>query len=300
MSAHTITYAVLLSVLLLRPPIWSAAERLQGEATARQADPGETARLLEQQAGGSWRKSSRGWPLFCQVMGKDEVGRGTAGVYAVLPYMLDDAGKARAFVFANHNAVPFDVLGCNDVLTVMASYPRMTPEFTAKIRAALRLRDPGFRIDPRRSSRSHQPGVRTHGIATHLDRMQLELLYYGESGSPRFAVTLSVPELTAASTAEWQRVRVNKREAQKIVDATDAAGLFGPLSAYLAGQRPRGVQRFALVMRGYLRGVDQYADDLAARDAESRARILRVLRSSLSGQAARAMDELLARIGEAT
>ena len=127
--------------------------------------------------------------------------------------------------------------------------------------------------------------------------MRFDVLFYGGSDSPQFAMTLSVPKLTEESTAEWPKINITKDEAQKLLDAIDEAIPFGPCSAYLAGQKPHDFKRFTLVLRGYLKGVDQY-EDLEGDEPENRAKLLRAVRGGLTGKAAEAMDELLARIAE--
>ena len=276
-----------------------AAERIQREAIERKADLDETAKLLEQQAGGIWRKSSRGESLTCRVIWNDEDRRNTIGAYVVLPGSLDDAGEALRVRPRKLDATPLDVLGCNDSLTVLASDPQKIPEFTAKIRTALKLEDPGFRIHPNRNDRHPAQAAKVHGIATDIEQLRFDVLYYGGNDSPQFAMTLSVPKLTEKSTAEWPKINITKDEAQKLLAAIHAASPnpFGVCSAYLAGQKPYGLKRFTLVLRGYLRGVDQY-EDLAANEPQNREKMLRAIRSGLSGKAAEAMDELLAHIAQ--
>ena len=286
-----------------KPPAVAAAVAeeaiVQSEAIEHKAHLDETARLLEQQAGGIWRKDTLGKRLFCRTIWNDGPRDGTVGLYVVLPGSLDDAGKARAFVEVNRSAIPLDVLGCNDSLTVLASAPEKTPEFTAKIRAALKLEDPGFRINPLRNDESRPQAAKLHGITTDIEQLRLDVLlfFYPGNDSPQLAMTLSVPKLTEESTAEWPKINITKDEAQKLLDAIHEAISFGPRSAYLAGQKRDPLNRFTLVLRGYLKGVDQY-EDLEAHQPENRAKMLRAVRGGLTGKAAEAMDELLARIAE--
>ena len=271
---------------------------VQRETIEHKAHCDETARLLEQQAGGIWRKDTLGKRLSCRTIWNDGPRGDTLGLYVVLPGSLDDAGKARAFVEVNWSAIPLDVLGCNDSLTVLASAPEKTPEFTAKIRAALKLEDPGFRIHPLRNDESRPQAAKLHGITTDIEQLRFDVLFYGGNDSPQFAMTLSVPKLTEESTAEWPKINITKDEAQRLLDAIHEAISFGrPCSAYLAGQKPYAFKRFTLVLQGYLEGVDQYWD-LEGAEPENRATMLRAVRGGLTGKAAEAMDELLARIAE--
>jgi len=134
--------------------------------------------------------------------------------------------------------------------------PEKTPEMAAKIRAALDLKDLGFRINPHRAQNGPQ-AIKEYGIATDIEQLRFDLVCY-DGGEPKYGLTLSVPSSARRVLVEWPKLNITRDEAQKLLAAIEQA----PHSAVLGlsrGHSPSNFNRLTMVLRGYYKGVDRYA-----------------------------------------
>jgi len=260
-----------------------AAER------AKPLDLDKTAKMLTKAAGGKWRTLTTN-DVGVTLHGTMPWGGRFHTLCVVFPFRYDETGKAIVLSYAEGCTRPFRLLGSTEQCTVLADLhlpdpPAKAAAFAAAVSKALKLRPAKVTLEALRRSRQLRKKANINSFA-------LQVWYHGPKPKPYYRLLLTAVPIERKERP-FEMIRfLNARQAEKIIDHLAVEGFL--THAVKMDKKTtkvyKGPAYFMTIPMGISRldGTLGWGPGLLKR--------LDALRKVLDGDAAKAMDKLLAQL----